>query len=321
MNGVELLRGAPGILMEGAIIERLRRDSSIRLDPAVLNTVLLGSVEGRKVLRCISREYLDVGARYGLPMMVCTPTWKANPERLAKVNLGTVRQVSAGAFGYLDDIRNGYGSYAKMVLIGGLLGNRGDAYRGDHALQEEEAAAFHCEQAEALAEAGVDFLLAATLPALTEAVGIARAMALTGKPYVVSFIVRRSGRLLDGTSLAAAMETIDGVVVPPPAFYLVNCVHPAVFEEAVSADECYRKNPSCRLTGLQANTSTRNPEELDGLPELDQEDPHLFAGSMMHACHRFGLRVLGGCCGTDARHIEALAVRMAPRKRSDNEED
>lgn len=315
------MRRAPLILTEGAVIERLRRDPSIRLDPALLNTLLLYSAEGRTALRRISREYLDVGARYGLPMMAFTPTWKANPERLAKAKMGTVRQVSGGAFAFLDEIRSEYGSYARMVLIGGLLGSRGNAYRADGALPEREAMVFHREQAEALAEAGVDFLMAATLPALTEAVGVARAMALTGKPYIASFIVRRSGCLLDGTPLAAAIETIDGVVVPPPVFYLINCVHPAVFEEALAADERFRENQSSRLAGLQANTSVKSPEELDGLPELDQEEPQLFADAMMHACHRFRLRVLGGCCGTDARHIAALAARMTLWTRSENEED
>lgn len=321
MNGIELLRGAPCILTEGAVIERLRRDSSIRLDPSVLNTVLLRSAEGRGALRRIAREYLDVGSRYGLPMMIVTPTWKANPERLAKAKMGTVREVSARASGFLDEIRNEYGPYARKVLMGGLLGSRGDAYYADDALPERDAMVFHAEQAEALAEAGVEFLLAATLPALSESVGIARAMARTGKPYIVSFIVRRSGRLLDGTSLSAAMETIDRVVVPPPVFYLVNCVHPAVFEEAVSVDQCSRKDPPGRLAGLQANTSKKSPEELDGLSDLDDEEPHLFADTMMHACRRFGLRVLGGCCGTDARHMTALAERMIQWTRSEHEED
>jgi len=319
MNCSELLRMAPSILTEGAVIERLRRNSAFQLDPAVLNTALLRSAQGRAALGSLYREYLDVGAQYGLPMMVFTPTWRANPERLAMAGMGAVRQVSTDAFTFLDGIRNEYGSYAEKVPIGGLLGCRGDAYRAGDALAELEATVFHHEQAGALAETGVDFLFAATLPALTEAVGIARAMAHTGKPYSVSFIVRRSGRLLDGTPLADAMRTIDRAVVPPPVFYMINCVHPAVFEEAMGADEGLRAGFAGRLAGLQANTSARSPEELDGLMDLDQEDPAFFADRMMHARQRFGLRILGGCCGTDARHIAGVAARMAAMKRSEDE--
>jgi homocysteine S-methyltransferase len=155
--------------------------------------------------------------------------------------------------------------------------------------------------------------MAATLPAYSEALGLARAMARCGRPYVLSFVLRPSGTLLDGTPLREAVHGIDAAVSPAPAFYLVNCVHPTVFEQAF---ECELARSSAfsesaawagRVLGLQGNTSYRSPEQLDGLDQLETEEPSVYAAAMLRLYKRFGTRVLGGCCGTDDRHIAQIA--------------
>ena len=138
---------------------------------------------------------------------------------------------------------------------------------------------------------------------------MARALASAGPPYLVSFLVRETGCLLDGTPLDEAIDTLARAASPPPAGFLVNCVHPAVLRRALLTP---RASGSTRqgLAGRQANTSALSPEELEGRATLDTTDPESFAAAMGALREEFGLRVLGGCCGTDERHIEALARKL-----------
>jgi S-methylmethionine-dependent homocysteine/selenocysteine methylase len=145
------------------------------------------------------------------------------------------------------------------------------------------------------------------VPALSEALGLARAMAACGLPIVISFVARRTGVLLDGTPLEVAIATIDDRVDPAPVGYMLNCVHPFVLASALAAQPAATR----RIIGLQANTSAREPEELDGATELETAEPGPFARELAAVTRAFGLRVVGGCCGTDAEHIDALARLLA----------
>jgi homocysteine S-methyltransferase len=193
------------------------------------------------------------------------------------------------------------------IFIGGIIGPKGDAYKPEQALLADEAETFHEYQIEALAEAGVDYLMALTLPAISEAHGIARAMAATGLPYILSFVIRRDGTLLDGTPLDEAIESIDMGVGSPPVGYFVNCVHPTVLLEALMRDNAKERGVIRRLVGFHANTSTKRPEELDGLEQLETEEPQALAAHMMDVYKQWGIPILGGCCGTSTNHIECLA--------------
>jgi homocysteine S-methyltransferase len=304
MDFAEALKTFPLILAEGAVIERLRRKSDHHLDPDLENAGLLYQEAGRAAMADIFRGYMDIGFRYGLPMILFTPTWRANPERLRKAGFEDKDDVNGEGFRFLDSLRKEQGKNAGRICIGGLLGCQGDAYKPEEALSDDEAAAFHVHQAQALARAGVDFLMAATLPTYSEALGLARAMSALGRPYVLSFVIRPTGTLLDGTPLDVAVMQIDAELDPRPVGYLTNCIHPSVFKEALTRlTEASRS----RLIGLQANTSRKSPEDLDGLHALDSEEPAVFARQMKELHERFGIKVLGGCCGTDDRHIERIA--------------
>jgi homocysteine S-methyltransferase len=304
MNLTEALKTFPLILAEGAVIERLRRKSDHHLDPELENAGLLYHEGGRAAMADMYRGYMDIGSSYGLPMILFTPTWRANPERLRQAGFENHDDVNGEGFRFLDSLRKEQGRYAGRICIGGLLGCRGDAYKPEEALSEDEAAEFHVHQAQALARAGVDFLMAATLPAFSEALGMARAMSASECSYVLSFVIRPTGTLLDGTPLDVAVGQIDAALHPRPAGYMANCIHPSVFKEALTRlTEASRS----RMIGLQANTSRKSPEDLDGLPALDSEEPAVFARQMKELHERFDIKVLGGCCGTDGRHIEGIA--------------
>ncbi len=293
-------------LTEGSVYERLRRHPDLPFDAHVAHASLIYHRSARDVLEAVHREYLDVGLRHGVPMLILSDTWRASAERIARSPYRD-RRVNEDHGRFLCVLRDEYRRSGMTVFAGGLLGCRGDAYRPEEALSADDAEGFHAPQIRALAATGLDFLLASTLPAFSEALGIARAMAATGKPYVLSFVVRPDGRLLDGVPLSRVVTDIDSDVARRPAGYWVNCVHPSIFTRAMSV-EAPGGTWRSRILGLQANTSARSPEELDGLAELETEEPSLFADEMRVARERFELCVVGGCCGTDARHIEALAL-------------
>ena len=301
------------ILAEGSVIERLRRNPGIQLDPHVLNAGLIYREPQRSVLAGTYRQYLDVGRAYELPMIVLTPTWRANRQRLQEAGFSPEDDVNGDCARFLASLRDEFGGYAERVFMGGLIGCKGDAYRPEEALAKDEAAAFHSFQVRALTAAGVDFLVASTLPALSEARGIAAAMAECGIPFFLSFVIRARGELLDGTPLAEAVATIDSEVQPRPLGYFVNCVHPSIFEEALERRRGLSTTIPERIIGLQANTSRLRPEELDSLDFLDSEKPEQFAAAMLRVHERFGIKILGGCCGTNHRHIESIAKKLCGR--------
>ncbi len=301
MDFLELIRGAGPVLTEGAVIERLRRDPRCDLNEHVLHAGLLYPPDMRTLLANMYREYLEIGREAGLPLVVLTPTWRANEERLKLAGLND-RDVNGDAVRFLRSVSTRFDA-----PIAGCIGCRGDAYDPSNALTSAEAERFHAYQVGALAGAGADLLLAGTLPAVSEALGIAKAMASTGAPYLLSFIVTADGRVLDGTPLGEAIHSIDRDVEPAPEGFMINCVHHSVFAAAAASWDAATLR---RVVGLQANTSPKPPRALDGASKLEAEAPDAFASGMVGLWRRFSLKVLGGCCGTDASHIRALAGRL-----------
>jgi homocysteine S-methyltransferase len=296
-------------LGEGSLYERLRRDPAVTFDPHLAHGALIYDPAAREVLAAVHREYLDIGQRFGLPMEAATATWRASRRRCQAAGLD-VASVNRDNARFLRRLIEGYGPGRREIRLAGQMGPDGDGYRPEEALDSAQAEAFHRPQAEALAEGGVDQVGAYTLPAFSEALGLARAMAATGVPYRVSFVVRPEGTLLDGTPLGEAIQRIDEGVDPAPASFLVNCVHPSVFHSALERTGETHPDAAARVEGLMANTSARTPEELDGLEALDTEEPGPFAAAVAGLRPAFGVTFLGGCCGTTTAHMEAIAERI-----------
>jgi S-methylmethionine-dependent homocysteine/selenocysteine methylase len=300
------------VLMEAAVVERLRRDPLVGargLHPRLVHAPLLLERDGRRALRAIYDEYVDLAQRAGLPILLCTPTWRANLERATEDERH--RAINRRAAEFLRELREARPEPGS-IGIGGLIGCRHDCYRPDQSLDPGEAERFAAWQVDELALGGVDFLMAATLPAVDEAVGIARAMVGTGLPFLISFVVDRSGRLLDGSTLAEAFDRVDDACDARPLGYMVNCAHPS-FVEAAGEAAC--ADP--RLVGVQANASSLDHADLDGATALQVDDVDDWAERMLRL-HARGVKILGGCCGTDASHLEALVERYgrAPAARA-----
>jgi homocysteine S-methyltransferase len=299
------------ILAEGAVIERLRRGGSL-LDEHLLAAALVFEEEGRAALSGIYRQYIDIAEETGLPIVILAPTWKAGKDACEKAG-ADLALVSRACVDFMRKTASEYPSMEERIFIGGLVGSRGDAYRPDEALPRKTARDYHAPQIEALAGSGADFVMASTIPSVEEAAGIAMSAADTGAPLVMSFVPRSDGKVLDGTFLGDAVGQIDSLGCEPPLFYTANCIHPANFARAMGRDENAPLRESGRLIGLQANASTLDPEELEGLEQLDSDDPVRWAGAMAALREGYGIRVLGGCCGTDERHIRRLAQFLAGR--------
>ena len=300
----------PHILGEGAVIERLRRETEFELDPHVVNSAFIYDEPKRAVLESIFSQYLDIGRKYDLPLILSTPTWRASQERIIEAGYGH-KDVNRDNYDFLDALRYRYGHYADKVAICGLMSCRGDAYDPGQTLSAREAQVFHTWQAEKLSRTGVDFLLAATLPALSEAIGLAAALAATGKPYMISFVARPNGTLLSGTPLKVAIETIDAEIHPQPLAYIINCTHASIFREALMHADNSSPRVRNRIRGLLANTAALKPEDLDDSEQLISEAPEIFGQSVSDLKRDLGIKILGGCCGTDDRHIGQLAKQLS----------
>ena len=305
MTFKEAVNFYPHIITEGSIIERLKREFKYPLDDALSNALMIYDEAGKSLLEKIYREYLDIAKSSDFPIMLLTPTWRTNSDRTKTANV-EMKTINSDAFLFVDTIRKSYGNFSEKIFIGGLTGCKGDAYKPEEALSENDSYHFHKEQMQVLSNAGVDFLLASTLPALTEAIGIAKAMSETTKDYVISFVIRDNGKLLDGTLLTDAIKIIDDSVSTPPLFYLTNCIHPDVLHKSFinlnDEDDILKK----RLFGIQANASSKSPEELDTLENLDADSPANWAIGMVDLNKKYNLKILGGCCGTDARFISSI---------------
>jgi homocysteine S-methyltransferase len=295
------------ILTEGSVYELLRRDRRIVFDQQIAHAGLIYDDDSRGVLESVHRGYLAIAESHGLPMLLLTDTWRASGARVAASRFRD-HSVNADNVAFLRDL-------AGSAFVGALTGPKGNAYRPQEAPSEGHAAEYHATQIEDLARAGADLLMAATLPAIPEAKGIARRMSDSGVPWMLSFVVRPGGRLLDGTPLGDAIHAIDDGVPSPPLGYSINCVHATIAGNALAMlpEETRR-----RVIAVQANTSRRTPEELDGLAALDCETPAAFAAAAGEVVRRTSVRIIGGCCGSGQEHIEALARALDPARGTHN---
>jgi homocysteine S-methyltransferase len=292
------------ILVEAAIVERLRRTGLVQLHPSLVHATLVYDDRGRVELEKLYQGYISIAAEAGVPILLITPTWRANFERVKNAQVNP--NVNSDCVRFMFDLRESQGPDAAMIKIGGFIGCKNDCYIPEEGLSAAESEAFHSWQVNQLAQAGVDFLMAGTLPNVEEAVGIAKAMEKTGTPYIISFVIDREGLVLDGTSLWDAVEEIDSSTTEQPLCYMINCSYPTFL--------CAEEQPKAlftRLLGYQANSSSLSHSELDGSTQLQAEDVAKWAEEMLRLNRVYGVRILGGCCGTDDVHLSSLAKAAA----------
>jgi S-methylmethionine-dependent homocysteine/selenocysteine methylase len=170
-------------------------------------------------------------------------------------------------------------------------------------MSAEQAERYHSWQIGIFAEAGVDRITMLTLSYPEEAIGVVRAAMSAGVPAVVSFTVETDGRLPDGTNLRSAIDQVDSDTDGGAAFFMVNCAHPSHFAHVLDEGAPWLQ----RIGGLRANASVLSHAELDEAETLDEGDPAELADRHRVLRDRLpAIELLGGCCGTDHRHVRAI---------------
>jgi S-methylmethionine-dependent homocysteine/selenocysteine methylase len=288
--------------MEGALGERLKREYALMPDDDVAWASSVYAECGRGALTALWREYIATAKKYGLPFAATTPTRRANKDRVSGSRYN--KNIIFDNVRFLSAIRD---TSDIEMYIGGMIGCKGDAYKAIDVLSVEESFIFHSWSAGLFASAGVDFLYAAIMPALSESIGIAMAMEATNLPYIISFMIRENGRLIDGTAIHDAIERIDGETDRKPIFYMTNCVHPTVLYKALGANFNRTNLVRERFCGIQANTSPLSPEELDCSAVLKCSDSMELSDDISKLRDFIRLKFVGGCCGTDNRYMEQMA--------------
>jgi S-methylmethionine-dependent homocysteine/selenocysteine methylase len=273
--------------------------------PDFASFVLHSDPDAERVVREYFRGYLRLGEAYDRGLVLETLTWRASSDWGARLGYDATRlcDVNRRAVDFLLGLRER--EAGSTVVVSGCIGPRGDAYTDLGSMDADGAAAYHRPQVEVLAAAGADLVTALTLTNPAEAIGVVRAAQACDVPVVIAFTVETDGVLPDGTALADAVVAVDTATGAAPAYFMVNCAHPDHFGAVLEAGD-----PALtRIRGVRVNASRRSHAELNESEELDAGNHEELGAQLagMHA-HLPHLNVLGGCCGTDDRHIEAVAV-------------
>ncbi|EUB96066.1 homocysteine S-methyltransferase [Rhizobium sp. CF080] len=278
--------------------------------PAFAAFPLLDDAKGREELTEYYEAYLAIAHERGLGFILDTPTWRANADWGPQLGYdrAALRAVNIRAVDYIAKLRQVWERPGSPIVLNGVIGPRGDGYK-DGNMEPLAAEDYHAFQAEAFADSEADMISAITMNNVGEAVGIVRASKRAGMPCVVSFTVETDGRLVNGKTLQAAIEETDAATDGYAAYYMVNCAHPSHFEDVLVRGEAWVK----RIAGIRANASPKSHQELDESTELDIGDPRDLGARYrrLRQSHP-AMRVLGGCCGTDHRHLQAICDACLP---------
>ncbi len=299
MSFNKILAESPLILTECAISERLRRWPDIEIHPFLFNTPLIYDTNGRKRLEEIYDSYLKVAKEANLPILLCAPTWRVDKERVKEA--GAPQSINRDAVAFMNRLKAQHTSDNSKVTTGALLAPKNDCYSPGSALERKQAANFHSWQIDELIEADTEVIIAQTMPAVSESLGMADRLALYDTPYIISFVISRFGRVLDGTPLVEAIDRIDQTVAKPPAGYMVNCVYPTFLDSENQSPDFFE-----RLVGIQANASSKDHDQLDGSERLQQDPLPDWGENMLQLHKKYGVKILGGCCGTDHTYLRYL---------------
>jgi homocysteine S-methyltransferase len=272
--------------------------------------VLLDSAEGREHLKQYYEAYLAVARQHRLGFVLDTPTWRANPDWGARLGYDAdrLKAVNMRSIRFLEELRSAWEAPGLPCVINGAIGPRGDGYKAGN-MDATEAEAYHAAQIAAFAEAGADMVTAVTLNSINEAIGVICAAKTQAIPVAISFTVETDGRLVRGETLRDAIEAVDGATKGACEYFLINCAHPTHFEGALETGATWVE----RIHGVRANASVKSHAELDESESLDSGDPVDLGRRYLSLRRAFPrMRILGGCCGTDHRHIAAVCDACMP---------
>nr|WP_298681882.1 homocysteine S-methyltransferase family protein [uncultured Dongia sp.] len=294
-------------LADGGLETTLVFEKSMDL-PCFAAFPLLDTDTGRGALRSYFARYLDIAAKNAVGFVLDTPTWRANADWGVKLgyDAAALDRLNRDAVAFVADLRAHLANAGRPIVLSAVIGPRGDGYVAGAEMSVAEAERYHGVQVQSFAATAADFVAAVTMTNVPEASGIARAAKVAKVPAVISFTVETDGKLPSGTSLGEAIEAVDQATGNYPAYYMINCAHPTHFEKVLKGAWVNR------IGGIRANASAKSHAELDASTSLDSGNPQEL-GRQYSALRKLLPRatVLGGCCGTDHRHIEHICHACA----------
>jgi S-methylmethionine-dependent homocysteine/selenocysteine methylase len=266
---------------------------------------LLRHAAGTEELRSYFERYVALARERGTGLVLDTATWRANPDWAARLGYAPeeLDHANRRAVALAAAIRAAAQHERTPIVINGVVGPRGDGYNPTELMTAREAERYHAHQIETFALTAADMVTAVTMTYADEAIGIVRAARAAGIPVAISFTVETDGRLPDGQALKDAVEEVDAQTDGAAAYFMINCAHPTHFAGVVEQDGAWLD----RIGGLRANASPKSHAELDEADELDEGDPAALGAQHRELRPRLrAVTVLGGCCGTDERHVAAV---------------
>lgn len=271
---------------------------------------MLDSDRGRRALDRYMVNFGKIAVRQEIGFIMDTPTWRAS-RRWADdlgISTATLKDIHQQAVMYLHSLREGLETEASPFVLNGVLGPQDDGYNPRNRMSANEAQEYHAQQIDWFAEFAADMVSAITMTYVEEALGIARAARRKDMPSAISFTLETDGQLPSGQSLGDAIRQVDTETNEAPAYFMINCAHPTHFIDVLKGGGDWTK----RIRGVRANASRMSHEELDNAVELDDGDPDELAGQYRELRRLLpNLTVMGGCCGTDHRHVGAIGAACA----------
>jgi S-methylmethionine-dependent homocysteine/selenocysteine methylase len=277
--------------------------------PEFAAIVLMDDEAARDAMRQYFDGFLAMAEAAETGFVLDTNTWRGCTRWGPKLNKteAEMLRLSADAVDAAKAIRADWRSRVSPIIVNGVVGPAGDGYAPGAVPTSGEARDMHQPQIETLAKSGVDMISAITMTNIGEATGIARATTEVGLPVVISFTVETDGRLPTGDDLGEAIRAVDAATDSAPIYYMVNCAHPEHFSDTIATDADWIN----RIGGVRANASRLSHAELDVAEVLDDGNPAEFGAQHAElARHLPNLRVVGGCCGTDHRHVGCVSQHL-----------
>lgn len=274
--------------------------------PCFSAAALLESAPGRRDLTVYLERYIDLARQSGRGFVMDAPTWRAGMAWAGPLGqtVSEVIETNARAVKFVSRIRARYETAQLPILVNGLVGPAGDAYAPDTILAPQDALLIHAPQVHALGRASVDMISAMTLTHAGEAIGIVQAAKEIDVPTVIAFTLETDGCLPSGQPLGEAITEVDAATNAGPIYYMINCAHPDHFRGALDTNASW----TLRIGGIRANASRMSHAELDAAEVLDDGDPVELGALSMELLRLLpNIRVIGGCCGTDHRHVGCIA--------------
>ena len=300
-------------LTDGGIETSLIFHDGIDL-PLFAAFTLLKDDEGTDALRRYYRPYAQLAAENGTGFVLETPTWRASPRWAKELGVAEdeLDRLNRKAVGLMEEIREEFETDAAPFVISGCIGPQDDGYSPQTKLSADEAQDYHSIQIDTFADTAADLVTAITMTYADEAIGVTLAAKHAGIPAVISFTLETDGRLPNGQALAEAIEEVESATDGYPAYYMINCAHPTHFENVLDDGAWVEK-----IRALRANASTRSHEELDEAEDLDAGDPEDLGERYAALREKLpALNVVGGCCGTDHRHVGEICSALVRTSRT-----